>query len=169
MTARERTYRWEDPQSAAAGFEDRTPLEWMSAIVSGAIPPPPFAATLGMEFELAEPGRVVFGLQVHEWMVNPTGVVHGGMAASLLDTVLSLAAATHLPAGRITTTLNLNVHYVRPLYPTRERVRAEGLLVHMGSTVATSQARLLDAESKLIAHASASLAIVDVTRFRGRP
>jgi len=136
-------------------------LEWLQSVMNGDLPPPPIVAALEMRPEEIDSGRVVFSMPAREWMCNPSGVVHGGMAATLLDTVLSLAVVSKLPKGKTCQTVQMNLNYVRPLLPTGERVTAEGIAVHAGTTLGTAEARLHDSRGRLIAHGTATLAILD--------
>ncbi|MDE2481980.1 MAG: PaaI family thioesterase [bacterium] len=158
---RERTYTWNDPREIARAIVGREHREWMTMMKEGALPHAPFASTLAFEIEEIGDGRVVFSMPLAEWMCNPTGVVHGGVSATLLDSVLTLSVLTRLPREKLCTTIDLNVHFVRPLFPSGARIRAEGSALHVGTTVATAEARLLDERDRLIAHATTSLAIID--------
>jgi len=99
-------------------------------------------------------------------MCNPAVVVHGGMAATLLDTVLTLAVVSKLPRGKTAQTVQMNVNYVRPLLPTGEKAVAEGVALHLGKTIGTAEGRVHDARGKLIAHGTATLAILDTEKMR---
>ena len=161
MAERERTYTWTDPSEVTRAVIGLEHHEWMARMMHGEIPAAPFASTLEMRPEEIGDGRIVFGMNLREWMVNPAGVIHGGITATMLDSVLTLAVTTKLPRGKLCTTIDLIVHFVRPLFPTGERVRAEGVALHVGSTIATAEARLRDERDRLIAHATTSLAIID--------
>ncbi len=143
------------------GVLGRDHVEWMQAMIAGKIMPPPFAQTLDLRMESAEPGRVTFASAASPWMCNPAGIIHGGLAATLLDSVVTLAVMSKLPAQKLCTTLDLNVHFVRPLFPNGVKLVAEGIAVHIGSTIGTAEGRLKDENGRLIAHGTASLAIID--------
>ncbi len=164
--ARERTYAWSDPRIIAGQIAGARHLDWLRAMTAGEIPPPPFAQTLEMRMSSVQDGRISFEMPLREWMTNPAGLIHGGMTATILDSALTLAVMSKLPAGKICTTLDLNVHYVRPLFATGETVTAEGIALHVGTTVGTAEGRVYDARGRLIAHATASLAIIEPTRFQ---
>jgi uncharacterized protein (TIGR00369 family) len=84
---------------------------------------------------------------------NPIGSVHGGIAATLLDSALGCAVFSTLHKGDTWTTLELKLNFVRPLSKDTRPVRAEGRIVHRGRTVATSEGYLKDRAGKLYAHA----------------
>lgn len=90
-------------------------------------------------------------------------MVHGGIAATLLDTALGCAVHTMLPVGVGYTTLELHVNYVRPITVQTGVIRAEGEVIHMGRSVATAQARIVDAAGKLYAHATTTCIILPPT------
>src|SRR5579863_88487 len=151
---RERTFTWDAPLTTARAIMGREPLHWLREMMEGKIPPPPAARLMDFGIEAIEDGRVVFSMPTGEWMTNPAGVIHGGMSSTLLDTVMTLAVNTKLPAARMATTLDLHVRFLRPLFPTGDRVLAEGLAIHVGQSVGTAEGRVHDAKGRLIAHAT---------------
>ena len=160
VSARTRTFSWSDPaQTAAAGIE-LSGLDYMRAIAQGTLPPPPIASLLGFTVEQAENGRAVFAMEPAEWMCNPMGGVHGGIAATILDSCMGCAVHTTLPAGVGYATTDLQVRYIRPLDPQGGRVLAEGTVVHAGRRTATAEGRLVSEDGgALLAHASTGCAI----------
>ena len=91
---------------------------------------------------------------------NPLGTVHGGYAATLLDSACGLAVHTRLAADQGYATLELKVAFHRALGADSGLVRAEGKVVTMGRTVAFTEARLVDGEGRLCASATSTLMIV---------
>lgn len=158
---RERSFWWDPPTATATAIFGRDPVGWLREMQQGVIPPPPAARLMGFDITRAEAGRVEFTMRAEEWMANPTGVIHGGLTSTLLDTVLTLAVQTELQTDRYCTTLDLHVHFVRPIVPNGQLVRGEGFAVHVGTTVATAEGRAYDESGKLVAHATATLAILD--------
>ena len=164
MTAtvqRTRTFSWSDPAAMAAVAAAKPGLEYLSDIAAGVAPPPPIADLLGLSLELVEPGRVVFAVQPAEWMYNPIGSVHGGIAATLLDSCTGCAVHTMLDAGVGYTTTDLQVRYLRAMSDTTGRVLAEGRVIHTGRRTATAEGRLyVESSERLIAHATSGCAIL---------
>jgi uncharacterized protein (TIGR00369 family) len=114
-----------------------------------------------MDITHVEPGHVVFALEPAEWMYNPIGSVHGGIAATILDSSLGCAIHTTLPAGVGYTTSDLQVRFVRSLSADSGRVLAESRVVHAGRRLATAEGKLFaEADGKLFAHASTSCLIL---------
>ena len=160
-TSRSRTLVWQDPVATAAAGATMTGMEYMTAIVSGEMPPPPIAVTMRLRpVELAE-GRVVFEGEPGEEHYNPIGVVHGGYAATLLDSALGCAVHTTLPAGVGYTSLGLEAKFVRPITRDTGRVLCEATVLYKGRKQATAEARLTAADGgKLIAHGQATCMIL---------
>jgi uncharacterized protein (TIGR00369 family) len=160
-TSRSRTLVWQDPVATAAAGAAMSGMEYMSAIVSGEVPPPPIAVTMRLRpVELAE-GRVVFEGEPGEEHYNPIGVVHGGYAATLLDSALGCAVHTTLPAGLGYTSLGLEAKFVRPINRDTGRVLCEANVLYKGRKQATAEARLTAADSgKLLAHGQATCMIL---------
>ena len=128
-------------------------LEYLQAMARGDLPPAPIASLFGMEPVEVEEGRVAFEATPGREHYNPIGSVHGGFAATLLDSAMGCAVQTTLPAGAGYTTLELSVNYVRPMSVDTGAVRVEGTVVHGGRRMATAEGRLFSVESgKLLAH-----------------
>ena len=137
-------------------------LEAIRKIAAGELPPPPIAQLLDFEISHVEEGRVIFAFTPAEWMYNPIGSVHGGVAATLLDSSLGCAVHTVLPAGTRYTTTDLHVRYVRGMTADTGRVLADSRVVHAGRKLATAEGRLYAEgdEERLFAHGSTSCLIL---------
>lgn len=113
-TTRSRQLLWQDPVPTAAAGATMSGMEYMTAIVEARLPPPPIAVTMRMKpIELGE-GRAVFAGEPGEEHYNPIGLVHGGYAATLLDSALGCAVHTTLPAGVGYTSLGRERQAARP-------------------------------------------------------
>ncbi len=91
---RTRTYSWEDPLALHDQMAGRSGLELMQTMVSGELPPPPIAETLGFRLVEASRGRAVFECEPAEFHYNPIGIVHAGLAMTLMDSAMGLAFVT---------------------------------------------------------------------------
>jgi uncharacterized protein (TIGR00369 family) len=152
---------WEDPLPAAAAGAAMAGIDYMRSIVAAEVPPPPIAVTLRFEPVEVEEGRAVFAGQPGEEHYNPIGVVHGGYAATLLDSALGCAVHTTLPAGVGYTSLGLEAKYVRPITRDTGRVVCEANVLYRGRRQATAEANLTAADSgKLLAHGVATCMIL---------
>lgn len=127
-------------------------LEYLQALQAGELPPPPISVLIGMVIMEVSEGRVVFTAEPAEYHYNPLGAVHGGIAATLLDSAMGCAVQSMLPHGGGYTTLELKVNYLRPMTSKTGTVYAEGKIIHVGGQTATAEARLMDASGKLYAH-----------------
>ncbi|MBA2384348.1 MAG: PaaI family thioesterase [Actinobacteria bacterium] len=159
MSARTRTITWHDPAEAAALAHGLTGLDFLHRTASGQIPPPPVAELVGFRPTYVMPGRVVFAYEAREEHYNPLGSVHGGILTTVLDTVMGCAVQSLLEAGVSYATIELKMSFVRPVTLATGALRAEGSIVHAGSRVATAEARLVDAEGKLFAHATSTFLV----------
>lgn len=136
-----------------------TGLEFMQGILEGRFPPAPITAALKFELTQIEHGRAVFEGVPEFAFYNPIGSVHGGYAATLLDSCMGCAVHTTLPAGQAYTTLEFKINFVRGMTEQTGRVRAEGRVIHPGKRAATAEGNLYDAGGKLLAHATTTCMI----------
>jgi uncharacterized protein (TIGR00369 family) len=114
-----------------------------------------------MGFHLAEveDGRAVFEGLPDFRHYNPIGTVHGGLAATLIDSATGCAVHSTLPAGVAYTSIDLQVRFVRPITRDTGRILCEGTVVHRGRRLATAEARVTAGE-RLLAHGTASVLIL---------
>jgi len=142
-------------------LDEMTGYDLLKAMFDGELPPAPIALTLGFAPLELERGRVVFTGTPEERHYNPIGSVHGGYAATLLDSAMGCAVHSVLDAGVGYTTLDLQVRYVRPMTARTGKVRAEGTVVHAGRRQAVAEGRLVGAaDGRLLAHGTTTCLIV---------
>ena len=122
---------------------------------------PGIGKTMGFSIVEIEEGRVVFGGRPDESVYNPIGTVHGGYAATLLDSAVGCAVHSTLKAGQGYTTLELKVAYHRAMTKDTGPVRAEGKVVKVGSRAAFAEGRITDARGRLYATATSTLLVFD--------
>lgn len=134
-------------------------LEFLRGIAEGRFPAPPISALLGFQPVEVESGRAVFAATPDVRHYNPIGSVHGGYAATLLDSCMACAVHSQLNAGQAYTTLEFKVNFVRPISANTGEVRAEGKVIHAGQRVASAEGRLTDAHGRLLAHATTTCLI----------
>ena len=128
----------------------------------------PMGQTIGFELVEVERGRVVFEGAPDRKVYNPLGAVHGGYAATLLDSACGIATHSTLGPNRGHTTLELKVSYLRGLTEDSGTVRATGRVLSTGRRVAFAEAELRDGEGRLCATATSTLLVFDVEpRERG--
>ncbi|MFE7527125.1 PaaI family thioesterase [Kitasatospora sp. NPDC057542] len=157
---RTRTHTWTSGPSIA-DYAHLTGEEFLLEWIAGRIPEPSICSTMGFHLTEAKPGAAVFQGEPGDHLHNPMNTVHGGYLATLLDSALGCAVLSRLPAGVGYTTTQLNVHMLRPLFADSGTLRCEGVVLHLGRTMATAEARVVGAENgKLYAHATTTCAIL---------
>ena len=142
-------------------------LEFMQGIVEGRFPPPPIAAALKFELVEVEKGSAVFEAVPDFDFYNPIGVVHGGYAATLLDSCMGCAVHTTMAAGQAYTTLEYKISLVRGMSDKTGRIRAEGKILQVGKRVATAEGWLTDANGKLLAHGTTTCLVFETGAAKG--
>jgi uncharacterized protein (TIGR00369 family) len=151
-----RTYGTVDPDRKKA----MSGLEFVKGLASGALPLNTFARTLGYDVVEAESGRVVLTLHPTDAHLNPWGTVHGGLAATLLDSCMGLAIHSTLEKGVGSTTLEFKISLVRPITLETGPIRAEGKVLNCGRRVGTADGRITDAKGRLLAHGTTTCLII---------
>ena len=149
-TADEKEEGRAEPRRALSG------LEYMRQLLSGEREASGMARLMNMRLVEVEEGRAVFAVSPDERHYNGLGIAHGGLAATLLDSALGCAINTAMPAGRVFTTLEMKINYVRPMRRETGEVLCEARVLHAGRSVATAEGRILDAAGKLYAHGTAT-------------
>lgn len=141
-------------------LESMTGLQQLQALIAGGKPPP--IAQL-MKFDLVEiaAGRVVFAGTPGKEVYNPIGSVHGGYAATLLDSACGCAVHSLLSPTQAYTTLELKIAYHRGLTHESGLLRAEGTVLTFGKRVAFAEAKLLDPQGRLCASATSTLLVFE--------
>src|SRR5215210_3731065 len=127
-------------------------LEYMRQLMTGEREPSGMARLMNMRLVEVEEGRAVFAVEPDERHYNGLGIAHGGLAATLLDSATGCAINTMMPPGRIFTTLEMKINYVRPMRRETGVVRCEASVIHVGGRVATAEGQITDAGGKLYAH-----------------
>ncbi|WP_327371697.1 PaaI family thioesterase [Streptomyces sp. NBC_01217] len=157
---RQRTHSWEDPRAVAAWADGRSGLEILSAVVEGAIAPPPFAGMLGVDLISVSEGSATFALTPAEHHYNTLGTVHGGVLSTLLDSAAGCAVHTMLPPGDAYTSLDLTVKFLRPVSLLTGRLTCTGSVEHLGRRTALARAAITDTQGQLVATALSSCLIM---------
>lgn len=160
IAARTWTLTWNDPQPAIDAAKTLSGIEYLRAMAAGELPGPPMAALIDMRFDEVASGRVVMSALPREVHYNPMGTVHGGFTATLLDSAMGCATLSRVPLGSFFTTLELNINFTRPMTAASGRVSATGTIIHAGSRVITSEAKLVDGAGKLIAHGTSTCMVM---------
>jgi len=141
--------------------KEMTGLEFVQGLANGTLPHNTMAGTLGYEIVEAEKGRVVVTAEPKDSHLNPAGTVHGGLAATMLDSCMGLAIQTLLDRGVGSTTLEFKISFVRPITPQTGPIRAEGTVINHGRRVGTAEGRVTDGNGRLLVHGTTTCLIFD--------
>jgi uncharacterized protein (TIGR00369 family) len=134
-------------------------LAFVQGLVDGTLPLNTMAETLGYDVTEAANGRVVVTIEPNGSHLNPSGTVHGGLAATLLDTCMGLAVRSTLEKGVGQTTLEFKISLVRAITPETGPIRAEGVVLTRGRRVGTAEGRISDQQGRLLAHGTTTCLI----------
>ncbi|MFQ8448249.1 PaaI family thioesterase [Acinetobacter baumannii] len=138
---------------------EMTGLEFLQAMIEGHIPPASISKNIPMQPTEISEGSVTFKAQADHNHLNPLGGVHGGFAATVLDSVTGCAVHTMLPAGVGYGTIDLNVKMCRPL-PQNQVLIATGKVINLSKNLGISEGKITDEEGKLYAYATATCMII---------
>jgi uncharacterized protein (TIGR00369 family) len=134
-------------------------LEFVQGLANGTLPLNTIAQTLGYDVSEAVSGRVVVTSEPSGAHLNPAGTVHGGLAATLLDSCMGLAIQSTLEKGIGQTTLEFKISLVRPITPETGLIKAEGVVLNRGRRIGTAEGRINDRQGRLLAHGTTTCLI----------
>ena len=157
---RHRTITWHDPLELAARAQALPGLEFLHRLTSGLIPPAPVAEFVGLRSTYVMPGRVVFEYEPREEHYNGLGAVDSGILTTVLDTAMAAAVRSLQGADHGLATVELRTSFVRRVTLELGVLRAEGVVVHAGSRMATAEAKLVDGSGILYANASSTALVL---------
>lgn len=150
------TQSTQSPAAMSLELASRLPgLQIMQGLLSGKIPPPPFADISNVSPTLVERGRVTFEGTPSAQFNNHIGITHGGWTSLLLDTTMGCAVHTMLDAGYAHSTIALNVAFIKPVRAL-DAIRCEATVLHSGKSTASVEGRVFNAKGALLAHGSAT-------------
>ena len=136
-------------------------LQFVRGLADGTLPLNMIARTLGYDVVAAEKGRVLVAVEPTDDHLNPAGTVHGGLAATLLDSCMGLAVQSTLEKGFGQTTVEFKIALIRPITPETGRITAEGRVLNCGRRVGTAEGRLTDGTGRLLAHGTTTCLIFE--------
>src|SRR5882762_6723377 len=134
-------------------------LEFVQGLADGTLPRNTIAETLGYDVTEVVSGRVVVTAEPNDTHLNPAGTVHGGLAATLLDSCMGLAVQSTLEKGVSQTTLEFKISLLRPITPETGEIKAEGIVLSRGRRVGTAEGRITDGQGRLLAHGTTTCLI----------
>ena len=162
-----------DDKSTAPTFYGLTPpdvlasmsgIDFLRKMFAGEFPHATMMQQVGLVGGSAEPGFVVFRAQPGPQHYNPIGTVHGGFAATLLDSAMGCAVQSMLPAGTVYTSLEFKISLIRAITSDTGEVRAEGRALNVGRRVGTAEGQLLDAKDRLLAHGTTTCLVFEAPK-----
>jgi len=159
MTDRSRVITWDDPKANALKGMSLSGIDYLNAMFSGELPPPPILKLFGFSGGTVAPGLVTMVLPIGEYLYNPIGSVHGGAAATMLDTVMGCAVHSLLKQGQAYATLEIKINYLRPMTDALDEVTAEGRIINLGRKAAFAEGKIFDAAGKVYATGSTTCAV----------
>jgi len=139
--------------------KDMSGLAFVQGLVDGTLPLNTIAATLGYNVTEVVRGRVVVTATPNGTHLNPAGTVHGGLAATLLDSCMGLAIRSMLEKGVSQTTLEFKISLMRPITPDTGLITAEGVVLSCGRRIGTAEGRITDPQGRLLAHGTTTCLI----------
>jgi uncharacterized protein (TIGR00369 family) len=139
-------------------------IDFLRKMFAGELPHATMMQQVGFTRGSAEPGFVVFQAMPGPQHYNPIGSVHGGFAATLLDSAMGCAVQSMLPLGSGYTTLEFKVSLIKAITADTGEVRAEGRALNVGRRVGTGEGRLLDSKGRLLAHATTTCLVFEFPR-----
>ncbi|MGD0419461.1 MAG: PaaI family thioesterase [Xanthobacteraceae bacterium] len=158
------TYGLPNPADVAG----MTGRQMLQAMIEGKIPAPPIAQTLTFWLVEVGDGTCVFEGETGPHLLNPLGGVHGGWALTLIDTAAGCAGHTLLPAGVGYASVETKANFTRPIKHDTGRVRAEGRVVGRGRQIMSAEARILDADGRILAHGTSTLMVFGNAKSEGQ-
>jgi uncharacterized protein (TIGR00369 family) len=153
---------WADPGEARQKGRHLSGSELFEKMRLGEIAQPPFARLLGIELFDVDKGTVTMTLPPQEIHYNPMGCVHGGILATLLDSVMSAAVHAALPSGKSYLTLNLNINFLKPVYEHTGEIMAHGTVVSVRRQVAAAEGRIVDPKGDICATGTATCIVFEL-------
>lgn len=126
-------------------------LDLMQGMFAGRFPRAPMGTLMAMDGGSAGAGWVEFIGTPGPQHFNPIGTVHGGYAATLLDSCMGCAVHTTLAAGFGYSTIDLNITYIRAMAEKTGPVTARGEVISAGKRIATARGTLTDGQGRIIA------------------
>lgn len=156
---------WQEPVRGVAAHPALTRIpgiEQLRAIIEQRLPLPPIGRLTGLRPTDAGLTHSTFTLPVTRWLQDATGYLVPASAALVSDAPLGSAFHNSLPLGKVCTTSELSINYLRPAGPDSERLIAHAEVIKAGNATGLTQARITDATGRLLAHATSRLVVLDV-------
>ncbi|MDV8013874.1 PaaI family thioesterase [Rhodococcus sp. IEGM 1241] len=159
---RTKTVSWHNPHATAAAGHERSGLEFLTAWMRGETAGAPICELINARLIAVDVGDVVFACEPDESVYNPIGMVHGGLACTLLDSAAGCAVHSTLPIGLGYSSIEIKVNFLRPIHAGKGEIFARGRVTKPGKRIAFAEAEVQDSSGTVLATASSSCLIVPV-------
>lgn len=136
-----------------------TGLEFLNKMKNGEIPIASIALTMPMKMITVEHGKVTFEVIADDRHINPLGIVHGGFAATVLDSATGCAVHSALDSNIGYATIDLNIKMLKKV-PLNSKLLAEGKIINMSKRLGIAEAILKDKDGNIYAHATSTCMIL---------
>ncbi len=156
---RTKTVRWHDPSATAERSRGLSGRDFLTQWMRGDVPGAPMGELMGFRLVHVADGEVAFACTPDESVYNPIGMVHGGLACTVLDSAAGCAVHSMLPAGVGYSSIEIKVSFLRPIQAFDGDIVARGWVVKPGKRVSFAEADLRDAHGTVLATASSSCLI----------
>ncbi len=161
FSRKSRTFEWKDPRAEVLVWSDMAGIDYLRAMMEGRVAVPPVWALVDFRLTEVEEGRATLQIRPAEFHFNRFSTVQGGIIATALDAAMACAVHSLLPAGAGFSSPELKVNYFRPVSDQRD-LRCEATIVHRGRKVTIAEARMVDEEGRLYAHATSTFLITGI-------
>lgn len=138
-------------------------IEVFRKMIAGELPGPPIAKHFDYTLSEIDHGRAVFTGRPNEHFYNPLGTIHGGFIATLLDSAMACAVHSTLPAGKGTTSVELKINFIRPVFGKTGALHAVGEVINAGRQIGVAEGKLVDDEGKIYAHGTTTCMNFDLS------
>lgn len=143
-------------------WKNEKPLDVFRKMVGRELPAPPIGESFDFLLNEIGNGRAVFEGKPHGKFYNPLGTIHGGFICTLLDSAMACAIHSTLEAGKGSTSVEIKVNFVRPIFEKTGALKAVGEVINVGKQIASAEGKLLDENGKLYAHGTTTCFIFDL-------
>jgi len=135
-------------------------------LLSGELPTPPIAQTLGFRLTQAGGDQAVIEMDAAPQHANPMGTLHGGVLCDIADAAMGMAWAAGLAEGETFTTLELKTNFLKPFWT--GRLKATGIVVKRGKTIGMAQCDVVDAKDQLVSRSTCTIMTLRGDQAKGR-
>ena len=141
-------------------------MEKLQSAIAAGVQPIPLGDMLGFRVISVQRGEAIVEIETTPNHANPMGTLHGGVLCAIADSAMGIAHSSTLEAGETTTTLELKINFLRPVWS--DRLRAIGKVIKPGKTISLVECDVLDSEDRLVARSSSTCMTLRGGQAEGR-